>query len=64
MIDDSTDKFTRRIRLRLGENIQYCALLNDHAIFNDGNLIADFLNDLHLMGNQNNGQLKFLVDIF
>ena len=64
MIDDGSDKFARRRSLRPDEQIHYGAFLNDEAIFNDGDPVADFFDDLHLMGNDDDGETKTLINVF
>lgn len=50
--------------LRGGEDIDNAASLNDFAFFHDSHLVADFLDHLHFMGDEDNGQIEFFVEAF
>ena len=63
MIDDGSDKFARRRSLWPDEQIHYGAFLNDEPIFNDGDPVTYFLDDLHFVGNDDNGETEALIDI-
>lgn len=49
--------------LGAGEDIEDLALLDDTAGIKYGHPVAQFLDDLHFVGNDHNGQIKATVDI-
>ncbi|MNJ05131.1 hypothetical protein D3C73_1662530 [compost metagenome] len=48
--------------LRLSEYLQDIALLDDFPFFHYGYLVANPLNHRHLMGDDQNSDLVFLID--
>ena len=49
--------------LGIGEYIDHGAFLDNIAIFDNSNTVADGLNNLHLVGDEHNGQIELLIDI-
>ncbi len=62
-IDDGLDKALRGGGAGIGEDRQHIANLLDSGIVNHRYPVADLLDHVHIMGNQQNGQIKLLVDI-
>ena len=62
--DDGTDETARRFRLRRGEEVDDGAFFDDFSFFDDGDAVGDLLDDFHLVGNQNDGDAEFFIDVF
>lgn len=62
-LEQAADEGAGHRMLRIGKDIIDRPLLDDAAVLHDGHPIADRLDDFHLMGNQDDGQLPFAVDL-
>ena len=49
--------------LRISEDIHHGAFLDDVAIFDNSHTVADGFNNLHLVGNEHDGQIELFIDI-
>ena len=64
MIYNSADELTRGRRLRPHEQVHDRTFLNDEAVFDNGDPVANFFDDLHFMGDDDNGEAKALINVF
>ncbi|MNC28719.1 hypothetical protein D3C75_769400 [compost metagenome] len=49
--------------LRLQEHLRHLTLLDDSTAMYNRYPVADTLDDMHLMGNQHNGEMKLAVNV-
>ena len=50
--------------MRILENRLHVTLLSDGGVVNDRHAVADFLYDLNLVGDDDDGDIQFFMDIF
>ena len=62
IVDNRADKLLCHRSMRLAEHIQHCSLFHDLPVSHDGNLVADHLDHLHLVGDQQNCHAHLFVD--
>ena len=56
-------KLARNIGLRVREHVRHAALLGDAAFIDDGHAVADLVDDLHLVRDDNDRHAERLVDL-
>ena len=57
------DQLAADVRLGVGENFFHGVLLGHHAVVQNGDPVADFLDDIHLVGDDHHSDAQLLVQL-
>ena len=62
-VDNRFDEVLHRLGLGIGKDVDDAACFLDDAAFDDGDAVADFFDNRHFVGNDDDGNAKALVNV-